>query len=256
MLLSVSWAHSSHSNWCFFSKCASISRLLEPTWLPTKEFREVAAWLLQFLKPEKPLVELLVLQNLQFTWKISVPQAVRTWPRLACALKLKRLKVKLNIKKCQNDMEVADEIQIKHLIFAPVDWTFLRWSVALGAGKWKKTQANWIMHGQKEKCQPLTLRTPRVSSINWLILSSSLLHGSTDCIISSTTPPSSIISPTHMFRNWSMSKSSKSMSPDLSYFKRFLSSDRIEYASVIFWKIGFASDEGFLSGWYLKDFWR
>lgn len=34
--------------------------------------------------------------------------------------------------------------------------------------------------------------------MNCIILSSSELHGSTDCIMSSTTPPSSIISPTHL----------------------------------------------------------
>mmetsp|Transcript_23603 Transcript_23603/g.74438 ORF Transcript_23603/g.74438 Transcript_23603/m.74438 type:complete len:523 (-) Transcript_23603:183-1751(-) len=72
------------------------------------------------------------------------------------------------------------------------------------------------------------------SSINCDILSWLSVQGRTSCIMSSTMPPSSIISPTHMFMNWSMSKSSRSMSPDLSYLRRFFSSDRMENASAIF----------------------
>mmetsp|Transcript_111653 Transcript_111653/g.320768 ORF Transcript_111653/g.320768 Transcript_111653/m.320768 type:complete len:221 (+) Transcript_111653:672-1334(+) len=92
------------------------------------------------------------------------------------------------------------------------------------------------------------------SSMNWSNLSSSSFQGNTPFIISSTTPPSSIISPTHMFMKWSMSKSSRSRSPDLSYFRRFLSSDSTENASAILWNFGLASgSSGFLSGWYLRE---
>mmetsp|Transcript_53373 Transcript_53373/g.155565 ORF Transcript_53373/g.155565 Transcript_53373/m.155565 type:complete len:496 (-) Transcript_53373:178-1665(-) len=93
-----------------------------------------------------------------------------------------------------------------------------------------------------------------LSSMNCASLSWSSVQGRTSCIMSSTMPPSSIISPTHMFMNWSMSKSSRSMSPDLSYLSRFFSSESTEKASAIFWNLGLASGSPkFLSGWYFKD---
>jgi len=49
--------------------------------------------------------------------------------------------------------------------------------------------------------------------------------------------------------NCSTSKSSKSMSPDLSYFARLCSSDKTEKASATFWNFSLASTSSkFLSG--------
>mmetsp|Transcript_76404 Transcript_76404/g.216036 ORF Transcript_76404/g.216036 Transcript_76404/m.216036 type:complete len:268 (-) Transcript_76404:7-810(-) len=92
------------------------------------------------------------------------------------------------------------------------------------------------------------------SSMNCLILSCSSVQGSTSCIMESTIPPSPIISLTIMFMTWSMSTSSKSTSPDLSYFSLFWSSDSTEKASAIRWNFGLASGSPrFLSGWYLRE---
>mmetsp|Transcript_48657 Transcript_48657/g.106000 ORF Transcript_48657/g.106000 Transcript_48657/m.106000 type:complete len:260 (+) Transcript_48657:133-912(+) len=57
-----------------------------------------------------------------------------------------------------------------------------------------------------------------------------------------------------MFMNCSTSKSSRSMSPDLSYLARLFSSERTENASETFWNFRFACGSSrFLSGWYLRE---